>query len=341
MDNLTHSLTGLALSRAGLDRLCPRAVWLLVLSANAPDADIAVVPQGAFRYLEVHRGYTHSLLGLPVMAALAVLAVAAISRKRLPWFRAWLICVLGVASHLLLDWTNSYGVRLLLPFSSRWFFLDLNSLYDGFILAVLIFAAVWPLFSRLVTREIGAQRSSRGRAIALFALAFFLFFDLGRLLLHNRVVAQLESRLYDGMVPLRTAALPDPFNPLRWTTVVETPGTYQLLVANAIAQPDGQTPAIFYKPPVTASLAAVRAVDPFRYFLYFSRFPVWSIEPVTGDHFQGSRLDLTDLRFGIPGAGSFHCVGLENQSAQIIQKWFTYSSGADLGWREAGGESGR
>ncbi len=176
MDNITHSLTGLALSRAGLERFCPRAVWLLMLSANAPDADIAVASQGAFPYLEAHRGYTHSLCGLPVMAALTVVVIAAIFRQRLPWFRAWLICLIGVASHLLLDATNSYGVRLLLPFSSRWSHLDLNGLYDVWILAVLVFAAIWPLFSRLVTREIGGRGSSAGRSLAIFALELFSTF---------------------------------------------------------------------------------------------------------------------------------------------------------------------
>ena len=41
------------------------------------------------------------------------------------------MCGLGVASHLLLDWTNSYGIRLLFPFSLQWFHLDLNALTDG------------------------------------------------------------------------------------------------------------------------------------------------------------------------------------------------------------------
>lgn len=116
MDNVTHSLTGLALSRAGLQRFCPRAVWLLVLAANAPDGDIIFAGQGGFSYLQHHRGYTHSLLGAPLMAALTVLVIAGVFRERLPWLRAWLLCLLGLASHLLLDWTNSYGIRLLLPF---------------------------------------------------------------------------------------------------------------------------------------------------------------------------------------------------------------------------------
>ncbi len=334
MDNLTHSLTGLALSRAGLERFCPRAVWLLVLSANAPDCDIAFASQGAFRYLEAHRGYTHSLCGLPFMAALTVLVIAAIFRQQLPWLRAWLICITGVASHLLLDATNSYGVRLLLPFSSRWLHLDLNGLYDIWILAVLVFAAIWPLFSRLVSGEIGERRSSAGRSLAIFALSFFLLFDFGRWILHERAVMQLESQLYDGAPPLQASALPDAFSPLRWTGVVETQDAYRLTAVNPIGSFNLSYPAMFYKPALTATLEAARSNDPFRYFLYFARFPVWSLEPVMGEHARGTRLDLTDLRFGRPGAGSFHCIGYENAKNQVAAKWFTYSSGTDLGWGE-------
>src|SRR5581483_5540369 len=182
MDNVTHSLTGLALARAGLNRLCPRATLLLILSANAPDSDIVAAPEGALRYLQVHRGYSHSLLCLPLMALVPVLLVAGIYRQKLPWARAWGLCCIGVASHLLLDWTNSYGVRLLLPFSSDWFHLDLNGLYDGCIMAMLIFAAAWPVFAGLVSREIGDRTrlpGGPGRGMAIFTLAFFLFFDSG------------------------------------------------------------------------------------------------------------------------------------------------------------------
>ncbi len=335
MDNVTHSLTGLALSRAGLDRFCPRAVWLLILSANAPDADIVAAPQGAFRYLEVHRGYTHSLFGLPLMAALAVVVIAALFRQKLPWFRAWLLCLAGVASHLLLDATNTYGVRLLLPFSSRWFHLDLNGLYDGCILAILIFAALWPSFSRLVNREIGDRRSPAGRTVAVLALSFFLLFDIARGILHNRVVSQLESRLYDGAPPLDVAALPDAFNPLHWTGVIETSNAYLLSTVNPISQWTLENPDTFYKPQITPALEAAIRTDPFRYFLYFARFPIWSLQPVLGDRTRGTRLDLTDLRFGRPGAGSFHSVGYANAENQLLFKAFTYSSGADLGWNDS------
>jgi inner membrane protein len=331
MDNLTHSLTGVALARAGLDRWSPHAMWLLVLSANVPDGDFVFASRGWFTYFEAHRGYSHSLIALPILAALVVLLVAAVARHRLPWFRAWILCIIGVASHLVLDYTNSYGIRLGLPFSSRWSHLDLNGLYDVWILLVLVFAAVWPFFAGLVAGEIGAKRST-GRALALFALAFFVLFDAGRAMLHARAISQLQSRLYGEAPPLSAAALPNSFDPLRWTAVVETSNDYRLFETRPFGEFESGPAQTFYKPPESPSLLSARAIDPFRYFLYFARFPVWSFQPVVTEHTRGTRLDLTDLRFGTPGAGSFHCIAYADASGRILDKWLTYGSGSHLGW---------
>lgn len=333
MDNITHSLTGLALARVGLNRMAPGAVLLLLLSANAPDIDIAALARGPLRYLEIHRGYTHSLLAMPLLAAISVLLTALILRRKLPWGSAYLLGCIGVASHLLLDWTNSFGVRLLLPFSSQWWHLDLNGLYDVCILAVLVFAAVWPLFGRLVSREIGEHPGS-GRGTALLALLFFLFFDLGRFLLHRKATEQLEARLYDEAPPLQVSALPDSFSPIRWRGVVETSATYLLLDASVGSPLNLDAAQVFYKPQLTQELLKVKATEPFRYFSYFARFPAWSEQPAPLPAGMGRRFDLTDLRFGAPGAGSFHCIALVNQSGTIVKDQFTFGSGEQLGWAE-------
>ncbi len=331
MDNVTHSLTGWAMARAGLDQFCPRGAWLLVLSANTPDIDILALAASPLSYFEAHRGYTHSLLFLPLMAVLPVLVVAAAFRQRLSWLRAWLLCCAGVGSHLLIDWTNNYGIRLLLPFSSRWFHLDLNSLYDGIILAVLLLAALWPIFALLVSREMG-DRTPPGRGIARFALAFFILFDCFRALLHHRVVTQLESRLYEEAPPIRAAAFPEPFSPFRWRAVVETSRTYLSLPVDAYEELDLTNAQTYFKPAITLSIDRAKAEEPFRYFLYFARFPVWSESPVEIHGKPAKRIELTDLRFGTPGAGSFHCIALEDGRNQILQTWFTYGSGTEFGW---------
>ncbi len=64
MDNLTHSLVGLAASKSGLERLSPGATAVCILAANAPDSDIiALFAGGRWAFLNYHRGITHSMAG--------------------------------------------------------------------------------------------------------------------------------------------------------------------------------------------------------------------------------------------------------------------------------------
>ncbi len=123
MDNLTHTLTGLMLSRAGLDRLTPRAGAILMLAANTPDIDTVTALGGVYTYLDHHRGFTHGLPVLPLMALLPTLAAGLWPRRPagFSWLYAYLLACIGLASHLLMDWTNVYGIRLLAPISGDWF----------------------------------------------------------------------------------------------------------------------------------------------------------------------------------------------------------------------------
>src|SRR5438309_707994 len=223
MDSVTHTVPGLILRRAGLNRWYPRSAVLLMLSANDADLDIITSAKGALLYFEYHRGITHSIVMLPAIALLPMLAVCAFRRSMQGWRAAWLLSMVGVASHLLLDWTNAYGIRLLAPFSRHWFRLDLNNIVDLWIWGVFLIAAVAPVLGRLVSSEIGAKPSS-GRGLAWFAFAFLLFYDFGRGLAHERAIEILNSRVYQGGPPLRVAAFPIGFaNPFRWSGWVERP----------------------------------------------------------------------------------------------------------------------
>ena len=51
------------------------------------------------------------------------------------------------------------------------------------------------------------------------------------------------------------------------------------------------------------------------------------VQPVALRGGSGKRIELTDLRFGKPGAGNFHCVAVEDSSGKILASWFTYGSG--------------
>jgi inner membrane protein len=208
MDPLTHSGTGIFLGRAGLNRFCEQAPWILVLAANAPDIDVVTLFGGSLSYLNYHRHLTHSLIALPVMALLPLLAVRPFTRKPFRWRAAYCISFVAVVSHLLLDYTNVYGIRFLLPFSGQWFRLDLTPVVDLWIWAALLLALAGPLVARLVNTEIGARSKHPGRGFAIFALLFLLAYNAGREVLHARAVAMLDSRIYGGAAPLRVAALP-------------------------------------------------------------------------------------------------------------------------------------
>src|SRR4051794_13546605 len=124
MDNVTHSLAGLALSRAGLSRAGAGATAALVIGSNLPDIDIAFRALGTAAFLDHHRGFSHSIFAAPLLAfglALALRAVVRASRL-LPLF---LCSLVGVVGHIFIDlWTN-YGTRALSPFDHTWYAWDL------------------------------------------------------------------------------------------------------------------------------------------------------------------------------------------------------------------------
>jgi inner membrane protein len=139
MDNLTHSLVGLAAAKAGLEKLSPGSTSLCLLAANSPDADILALIGGRWAYLQNHRGITHSIIGsialalaLPlVFHGVAWLIARMRKRKAATRLGGLMIASLVVtATHPLLDWTNNYGVRLLLPWNARWFYGDLLFIMD-------------------------------------------------------------------------------------------------------------------------------------------------------------------------------------------------------------------
>ena len=147
MDNLTHSLVGLAAAKAGLGRLSPYSTFVCVAAANLPDIDIVALARGPAFYLKHHRGITHSIVGmlalavaLPLLFYAAERAWARVSgREPRARLKGLLVCSLLLSiSHPLLDWTNSYGVRPWLPWDGAWIYGDLLFVIDPWVWLVLI-----------------------------------------------------------------------------------------------------------------------------------------------------------------------------------------------------------
>jgi len=305
MDALTHTLTGIALSRAGLNRVCARSAWVLALAANAPDIDVLSLVGGPLKYLEWHRHATHSFLAVPLLTV-AVAAVAMIGggggSRRGGFWRTALVAFVGVSTHLALDWLNEWGVMLLWPFSREWFAAGAVRLVDVWAWLILAAAFVPTFLARLVSSEIGAQ-PPQGRAAAIFALLLLVVYFTGREQLHRRALATLDARLYgDGNAPVRVIAAPDAVNPFRWEGLVETAHFWWYGRVDLKEEFDPSAGRIVYKPSVGPWMRSATHSPTISRFRSLAQIPCWAVGP--WDFPEGSsRVELGDLRFGGPLPG--------------------------------------
>jgi inner membrane protein len=325
LDNLTHSLVGLFLARAGFKHVTPRGTAIMVLAANAPDFDTVSFFGGAPIYIHWHRNITHSLIAIPFMALLSVAIVRWLGRKQVRWMPAFLIAMVAVASHLILDLTNVYGVRLLLPFSGRWFHWDITPIVDLALWAILLLGVAAPWFARLVGSEIGERRREAGGGWAVFALLLFSAYDYGRSVLHDRAAAVMGAQVYHGLTPRRSGAFPGE-NPLIWEGIAELSDAYVQVPIDVVR---GKFPVdsvvTFYKAERSPAIEAALHTEPFQRFLEFVQYPIWVSEPAT-ELEHATRVSLVDLRFGTPAAPGFEAVATLSDRNQVVDSTFTLGS---------------
>lgn len=211
MDNLTHSLVGAIMGQAGLKRTTGLAMPALIIGANLPDVDAACFfwLEGT-EHLAFRRGITHgppALVLLPLILAGILWAFDRWQTRRgtrpegrLPVRFGWLygLAFIGCLSHPFFDWLNVYGIRLLEPFSSQWFYGDILFIIDPWLWAILI-ASVW--WSR--RREKTGAEWMRAGQVGVAAAASYI-------ILNGAITAEAEElQLTDGTYS-ETVASPVP-----------------------------------------------------------------------------------------------------------------------------------
>lgn len=307
MDNLCHSLAGAAIAQSGFARRLPRATLLGVVAANIPDVDaLTYIWADSATAVSFRRGWTHGVLALAVWTVLLSLAFGWWSRRRagaasggaggpttapaLPGWTAYaLLAAIAVCSHPALDWLNSYGIRLLMPFSDRWFYGDTLFIVDPPLLV--LFAAGWFVSSRAL--KAGSLRPHRAARAAL-ALAAVYVVTMKAMSVATRSATEAQLGLSDA--PARELMVaPRPLMWLRRDVVVKTAATYDRYPATWSGwRPEiGErlwSDSIGTEPGVEAS---VRATHDGGRFLLWSRFPYFvpGTGPDEGTVFVG------DLRY--------------------------------------------
>ncbi len=182
------------------------------------------------------------------------------------WGLLYGFAVLALLSHLLLDYTNNYGLRPFYPFDQHWYAASIVFIFDPLMFAMLLAGLVAPALFGLVSSEVGVRRPRfRGRGWAGAALLGVLALWALREVDHSRAMhlAMSQSIASPGqdiagsaqgapdaapnqappngdsslappappvtyLAAQRALANPDPLNPFQWAAVIDFGPVYQL-----------------------------------------------------------------------------------------------------------------
>lgn len=312
MDLLAHALLGATLAQALPARgsaLSPRQrLALCVGAALFPDIDFIGFLVDPLRFLaDWHQGPTHSLLLLPLWAALIGAAFALAGRCQARFLPACGFAAAGLASHIALDLLTAYGTALFYPLSRERFWIGSLFLVD-------------PLFLLIALGALLASLRRRRRWPALAGLALLALYAGAQTLQQQRAsdIARQWAQA-NGLAPTRVAALAQPLSPFHWKLLVVEGERYhqahlQLAAGSAarlIPGPLGELARAYRPAPQlrwqqrqrygedAALQAQVRARWDDPRFAAYRRFAIF---PALAriDHGQDSCIWFTDLRYDLP-----------------------------------------
>lgn len=301
MDNFTHSLAGWALGQAGLKRMTGLAVPTLIIGANLPDIDAVLSVLGT-QSLALRRGLTHgpiALLILPLLLTAAMIAYERwqVRRRKRPRSRLpvrpvplLILAYIGTLSHPALDYMNNYGIRLLEPFSPRWFYGDTLFIIDA-VLWTILPLGIWASRRREAAGRAGWERPAQAALVA--ALIYIAGnFGFSAKAEADTAIAVREQR---GITPDLVIANAVPVRFWHRDMLWRGQG---LIGRGSFNAAEGMTPVL--APGTVATnmaspwIARAAAQDPdAKAFLFWARIPYASLTDIPG----GKRVTLRDARF--------------------------------------------
>jgi inner membrane protein len=321
VDNLCHSLVGAALSGAGFRRRTGLATVTMVIGANLPDVDVLVYlfGGGGASALAFRRGWTHGVLAMVVLPLLLAGLMTWVGRKRqarrerrgrptlgppISFSQLLVVSAISIWSHPLFDLLNTYGVRLLMPFSPRWFYGDTLFIVDPWVWIALGIGTFMSIRrARAVPVGAGSKavmaRAERPARLAIAAVITYISAMavsawLGRNIVERQAVASGSPQA------LRVMVAPNPLTPYT-RSVIRDMGLWYETGTLSLAR-DARYAA--NGPPIVkasnAAIIAAMASPSGRQFMSWSRFP---FAEVTTDSVVTVRLD--DARYASPGSRSF------------------------------------
>ena len=281
MFNSTHTFIGFAIARLGPEKWGRGATATAVIASNLPDIDSVAGFWGTAVYLDHHRGITHSLIGVPILALLLSAVMYFFSGN---FGRTFAIALIAMATHPLLDYLNPYGWRPFLPFDDTWYYGDLVFILDPYLDASLflglIAGSLWPHRKRLAT---------------VSSLLLVLTYIGVRYELHERAISRMQP-LVAGFPQTveKWAVLPNVWSLRTWNVIIQSKtGMFRFDVDGPPRQRI-ETPVVRADVDVSSDLLARATAAPSTAaLLRFARFPVARVRRLA----SGYRVTWFDFRF--------------------------------------------
>jgi inner membrane protein len=319
MDNLTHSLTGVMVTRlyraeqdastdaaAGPSGRKPRTgrtlFWLILFSVNLPDIDIVANfftdPLNALHY---HRGFTHSFLMAPLLALFPTMVVRIFDRRaRFTWL--WIAAMIGIVLHIFIDLITPYGTQIFFPLSEARYSLDWMFIIDPWFTGVLALLLIAGKVAAKYRREIGVT-----------TLAFAAIYIGAESRLHSRAMELFTRQLRDAGTPaLAVAVLPQPLSMMEWVGLAETKAGPVRQYIRLFDQAGIVAPESFPLP-TDRHLRMAYATPYVSSYLKFARFPAVTSSQEGGLH----RVEFRDLQFSVD-PGIVKAVGLGERDIPFV-----------------------
>ena len=175
------------------------------------------------------------------------------------WGLLYLAVLVALLSHILLDYTNNYGVRPFSPFNTKWYAASIVFIFDPVLFLLLLGGLLLPVLFGLIGQEISGERRlvpgaawSRAALITIVLVWGVRAFqhDLALRLAMTQTVRAPATAASDFvpdasdqeapqvsisrslLQPRRAIASPDPVNPFRWYTATDFGVVYLLAAAD-------------------------------------------------------------------------------------------------------------
>jgi len=317
MDSLTQLTFGAACGEALLGRKVGKKalVWGAVLG-TLPDLDVFIPLGGPVNDFVYHRGFSHSLFLLALLAPMIAWLISKIHPDTKRYYRGWvLLALIVLEASVLLDLLTIYGTQILWPF-------------DTTPLAIPVLFIIDPLFTLPVfSGVLAALVLKRKRSLGHRANSVGLFLSLAYLVWAICAAEFVQGRVSEKLARQQVSysqfiASPAPFTTLLWRVVGIEEDRYFETYFSLF---DRDTPLfVDFYPRNVALMAGIEKHPPVDKLTWFTRgyyaFSTVDKDVVMTDLRMGSEPDYV-FRFKVARLDGLHPHPIDDERLKTNRDW--------------------